>query len=91
MFLLPVISDKNVPEITVNILNPILAITYMCKKWMDNSFTDFQAKFLIFETALCRMRKHYSSEVSSVAIIGLPFTVYSYIDDVDPIGWKDHA
>ena len=93
-FKVRVIEDGDVLELTVRDGRSLSLISSSCTKngWIEggSSFTDFHPKFLGFEATLRRMRENLSSEVSSVARIGLPFTVQSHIDDVQPIGWIGH-
>lgn len=57
-----------------------------------SSFTNYHPKFLGFEVTLRKMRDNMSSTVTSVARIGLPITVQSFIEHQNKhnLAWLDN-
>lgn len=91
-FTIRIIEDGDVLELTVDWPKPLVDISFMHKKWLQDyasNFTDFHPKFLGFEASLRKLRENLSDKVVSVARIGLPFSVQSHIESKHNIGFRD--
>lgn len=99
-FMLRVIEDGDVLELTVKWPAPMVDIELMHVKWLKNGedgkpistdITRHHPKILGFQKKLRMVRQHFENTPESIARFGLPFTVQSHINAQYNLGWASNA
>lgn len=93
-FMVRVIEDGDVLEITVDWPKPMVDIEFMHRKWLSDNegrhdVTRSHPKILGFQKRLRLLRSNVNETISSIGRIGLPFTVQPHIHAQYNIGWRD--
>ena len=77
-------------ELKVDWPKPISDIAMLHRKWsLAGTLSDVHPKVLGFENALKLLRQNCNEKISSVARIGLPFTVEPHIFSKSNLMWHD--
>lgn len=99
-FMVRIIEDGDVLELTVKWPKPLVDIEFMHLKWLKTDddgnplsldVTRHHPKILGFQKKLRMIRQHFENTPESVARFGLPFTVQSHIIGQYNLGWVEDS